>query len=49
MGRPCRTDNRIKFTTTIEETILENIKIKAVKERLNVNDILEKLILDYLK
>lgn len=40
---------RIGFRTTIEETLLSQIKIKAIEEKLNVNDILEKLIEKYLK
>ena len=40
---------RIGFKTTIEETLLSQIKIKAIEEKLNVNDILEKLIEKYLK
>ena len=40
---------RIGFRTTIEEDLLSQIKIKAIEEKLNVNDILEQLIEKYLK
>ena len=49
MGRPKRSDNRIKFTTTIEKSLLEDIKIKAIKEYKNVNDLFEQFIIEYLK
>jgi metal-responsive CopG/Arc/MetJ family transcriptional regulator len=40
---------RRNFTTSIDEDLLEKIKIEAVKERRNVNDIFEQLIREYLK
>lgn len=40
---------KIKFTTTIDENLLEQIKILAIKEKCSVASILEKLISDYLK
>lgn len=40
---------KVKFTTTIDEQLLKEIKIKAVKEDKNVNDIIEELIRKYLK
>lgn len=48
MGRPRKNDNRYKFTTTIEKDLIENIKIMAIKENRDVNDILEQLIKQYL-
>lgn len=41
--------SKIKFTTTIDENLLEQIKILAIKEKCSVASILEKLISDYLK
>lgn len=40
---------KIKFTTTIDESILEEIKIIAVKEKRSVSAILEELIREYIK
>ena len=40
---------KVKFTTTIDETLLEEIKIIAVKEKCSVSSILENLIKEYLK
>lgn len=40
---------KIKFTTTIDESILEEIKILAVKEKRSVSAILEELIREYIK
>lgn len=44
-----KSNKRIKFTTTIDEQLLKEIKIKAVKEDKNVNAIIEELIIKYLK
>lgn len=41
-------DLRVGFKTTIDENLLSKIKIKAIQEKVNVNDILEKLIEKYL-
>lgn len=38
-----------KFTTTVDSDILERIKIQAIKEKRSVSDLLEQLILEYLK
>lgn len=38
-----------KFTTTIDETLLEQVKIQAIKEKRSVSDMLEQLIIRYLK
>ena len=40
---------KIKFTTTIDEQLLEEIKILAVKEKCSVSAILEKLIREYIE
>lgn len=37
-----------KFTTTLDEDLLEQIKIQAIREKRSVADLLEKLIRDYL-
>ena len=40
---------KVKFTTTIDEKLLEQIKIISIKEKRSVSSILEELIKDYLK
>ena len=40
---------KIKFTTTIDEVLLEKIKIIAIKEKCSVSSILEKLIQEYIE
>ena len=40
---------RKKFTTTLDETIIQQLKIQAVKEGTDASKILEKLIKEYLK
>lgn len=40
---------KVKFTTTIDESILEQIKILAIKEKCSVSAILERLIKEYLE
>ena len=39
---------RIGFKTTIDEDLISQIKMKAIQEKVNVNDILEELIKKYL-
>lgn len=39
---------KTRFTTTIEDELLSKLKIKAIQEKVNVNEILEKLIALYL-
>lgn len=39
---------RVKFTTNIDEELLKRIKIKAIKEGRNVNEIIEELLEKYL-
>lgn len=38
-----------KFTTTVDEELLEQIKIQSIKEKRSVSDLLEELIRAYLK
>lgn len=40
---------RKKFTTTLDEQLIQQLKIQAVKEGTDVSKILEKLISEYLK
>lgn len=40
---------RVKFTTNIDEELLKKIKMVAIEKNLNVNEIIEKLLKDYLK
>lgn len=37
-----------KFTTTVDDELLEQIKIQSIKEKRSVSDLLEELIRDYL-
>lgn len=39
---------RVGFKTTIEEDLIFKIKVKAIQEKVSVNDILEILIKKYL-
>lgn len=39
---------RIGFKTTLDKELIEKLKIQAIKQGQNVNDILEKLIEKYL-
>ena len=40
---------KVKFTTTIDEILLEQIKIQSIKEKRSVSEILEELITKYLE
>lgn len=40
---------RENFTTTLDSELLERLRIQAIKEKRNINDILEQLINEYLK
>lgn len=40
---------KVRFTTTIDEELLKKIKVKAIEEGKNVNEILEELLREYLK
>jgi len=42
-------NKKVRFTTTIDEELLKRIKIKAIEEGKNVNEIIEKLLQEYLK
>ena len=39
---------KVKFNTTLTENLIKDLKIKAIEENKNVNEILEKLIQNYL-
>jgi hypothetical protein len=39
---------RKKFTTNLDENVIEAIKIKAIQEKTDVSKIIEKLIIQYL-
>lgn len=41
--------SKVKFTTTIDANLLEQIKIIAIKEKRSVSAILEKLISEYVR
>lgn len=40
---------KVKFTTTVDAKLLEEIKIQAVKEKRSVSDILNEMIKKYLE
>lgn len=37
-----------KYTTNIDEELLKEAKIKAIQENINLNDLLERLLKEYL-
>ncbi|MCD2345815.1 hypothetical protein [Clostridium guangxiense] len=39
---------RKKFTTTLDEKVIKDIKIKAIQENTDVSTIIEKLLIEYL-
>lgn len=41
--------SKVQFTTNLDKELLKKIKIKALEENKNVNEILEELIKKYLK
>lgn len=40
---------KVKFTTNIDEELLKKIKVLAIEEGKNVNEIIEKLLREYMK
>lgn len=42
-------NKKVKFTTNIDEELLKKIKVRAIEEGQNVNEIIEKLLQEYLK
>ncbi len=40
---------RIRYSTTLDEKLLEDLKIRAIKEKKRINDLLEQAIKEYLK
>jgi len=44
-GKPMR----VKVTTTLDATLWQELQIQCIKEKAYANEILEKLIADYLK
>ena len=41
--------SKVKFTTTIENEILDKAKIQAIKEHTSVAKIIEKLLKEYIE
>lgn len=39
---------RVGFKTTLDEDLISKIKVRAIEEKVNVNDIIEKLLEKYL-
>lgn len=42
-------NKKVRFTTTIDEELLKKIKVRAIEEGQNVNEIIEKLLQEYLR
>ena len=42
-------NKKVKFTTNIDERLLKKIKVRAIEEGKNVNEIIEELLEGYLK
>lgn len=40
---------RKKFTTNLDEKVIEDIKIQAIKEGTHVSKIIEKLLIKYME
>lgn len=41
--------NRTRFQTTLDAKLIKKLKVIAIEQEKNVNDILDSLIADYLK
>lgn len=39
---------RKKFTTTLDESLIQELKLQAIKEKTDASKIIEKLVTDYL-
>lgn len=48
-GRPKDYKNRVMFTTTMESELLERFKAISLRDRKNMNEIMQELITKYLK
>jgi len=42
-------NKKVRFTTTIDEELLKKIKVRAIEGGQNVNEIIEKLLQEYLR
>ncbi len=42
-------NKKVKFTTNIDEGLLKKIKVRAIEEGKNVNEIIEELLRKYLE
>lgn len=42
-------EKKVKFTTHIDKELLKKIKIRAIEEEKNVNEIIEELLKKYLE
>jgi hypothetical protein len=40
---------RKKFTTTLDEKVIQNLKVQAIKEGTDASKIIEKLVVEYLE
>ena len=38
-----------KFTTTLDESLIKQAKIKAIEENISVAELIERLLVEYLK
>ena len=42
-------NKKVKFTTNLDEELLKKIKVRAIEEGKNVNEIIEELLEEYLE